>query len=148
MTTPGTPGTPGTPSGTVGTPRGYFSIGDWSEPDQCVKRLLSAAVAHPDKIITATCGAWSLCFSGPDAGDTRLGNVFSARVRRSTKERDWEILGRMSARVGAPMESTPKTIETDATATHYWIWGGTATPEESKGLLQKALEIFYKKVGS
>lgn len=121
----------------------YHDIGDWSDLncDKTVDRMVAEAEARPGVIVTATCGAWSLSHSR--GGVDKLGNVFGARVRRSTSKRDWMILGRMLKRIGAPAEATPKTIETDATATHYWTWGGTVPQEEAKGLIEKARDIFY-----
>jgi hypothetical protein len=110
-----------------------ISIGEWSNPDQIIDRFLSEAKAKPGTVVCGGCEAWSLCYSegGP------LGNVFSAKVRRSTKERDWRILGRMSKRIGAPYEVTPKTIETNADATHYWIWGSAVLTEDEQAVVRK-----------
>lgn len=123
-------------------------IGEWGNPDKIVDRLLAEAKAHPGSIISGACEAWTLCFSsgGEEAwgisGGHKLGNVFSARVRRSTKERDWRVLGQMAARIGAPKEATPETIRTDANTTHYFVWGGTIPKEERERLTAAAVALF------
>lgn len=98
----------------------YIDTGDWAHPDKMVARLKAEAEAHPQAIVRATLGPWHVCFTGHAP---QLGAMFSAKVTRSTNVRDWQILGRMAALIGAPNGMMPDTIEKDATATHYWIWG-------------------------
>lgn len=123
----------------INAPKGNHDIGDWSNPDKLVDRLRKEAEARPGVVICASHGAWTLCYSI----DTPLGNIFSARVRqRSTKERDWTVLGRMAARIGAPDDSTPETIKTNPNTSHYWMWGGDMSSDESAAALQQARALF------
>jgi hypothetical protein len=112
----------------------YHDIGhDWSDLncDKFIDNMKAEAAKNPGKHISGACGAWTVIFSTESKpSGIHLGNVFSARVKRSTSKRDWMILGRMTRRIGAPQEEIGSTILGDPNATHYWIWGGTATPDE------------------
>lgn len=117
-----------------------IDLGEWSDPDKLVVRMRSEAEAHPATIIRAVLGPWTLCFSMEE----HIGNIFSAKVHKRTKERDWQILGRLAAGIGAPDEARPATLETNANATHYWIWGGVnpdAVRAELAGFWAKARSV-------
>jgi len=102
----------------------FVDAGEFADPDAMAERLVAEATSHPGAIVTAGHGAWTVCFS---LSVPQLGSVLSCKVRRSTTVEDWMILGRISARVGAPNKMMPETIEKDANATHYWIWGNDAS---------------------
>lgn len=119
-----------------------ISLGEWSDTncDKLMEKMRAKAEEHPGTVVAAGCGAWSVGFSVSD----RYGNIFSACVRRSTSERDWRILGRMARRIGAPEEAMPETIANDATATHYYVWGGPA-PAETRSKVQKLKDLFFRR---
>lgn len=98
----------------------YLHTGDWANPDKMLVRLKADGAANPGVIVTASLGPWSICYS---TGVPQLGTMLSAKATRSTSKRDWQILGRIGALSGAPEGMMPDTIATDASATHYWIWG-------------------------
>lgn len=117
-------------------------IGEWSDMavDKLTARLKNEAMATPGLVITAMCGAWSVCFSQAES----YGSIFSARTQRSTKDRDWNVLGKLVVAIGAPSTSEPSTIETDPDATHYWVWGGSVSAEEIQKTIDSARTTLTK----
>lgn len=103
-------------------------VGDYRDPGKLIERLRDEQRLKPDKIISGTHGAWSVSYSHtPESG-----RIFSARLRqRSSKARDWIVLGRMATMIGAPQDRMPSTIKTTPEATHYWIWDGPAVPTDA-----------------
>lgn len=102
-------------------------VGDYRDPQKLIQRLLDEHQLKPDKIISGTHGAWSVSYSHtPESG-----RIFSARLRqRSSKERDWMVLGTMAIAIGAPRDKMPSSIRTNPEATHYWTWDGPAIPSD------------------
>lgn len=99
----------------------FYSIGnDWSDHncDSFIDKMKAEAEARPEHTILGMCGAWSVCFSIAPV----VGKIFSVRAKRSTKGRDWHILGRMAKRIGAPEQEIDGTIEKDPSLAHYWVW--------------------------
>lgn len=67
---------------------------------------------------------WTFMFTPKGGGLMPMPcNLFSAKVHGSTVEDDWGNMGAVCAAIGIPaICEWPKTIETDANATHYWRW--------------------------
>jgi hypothetical protein len=110
--------------------------------------MKAALEEHPEQYICASYRAWEFVLSGPKMGgpENSLGYVFSAKLTsRGSKERDWEVLGRIAALVGVPAGPPPKSIEANPSGTHYWMWGGTATPEHGEAVVEHMKDIFHRK---
>ncbi len=95
-----------------------------TSPVTIAKRLREEH-ARTGAIAITKSGPWSFGFSLE--GKRSPVSIFTAKVHTSTTESDWGFLGQVVAEVGMPKGTPwPKTIETDAEATHYWIWGEKA----------------------
>lgn len=75
-------------------------------------------------------GPWTFAFTLKGSPTTAGGfpipvNLFTAKVHASTVETDWADMGAICKALGVPGPDQcewPKTIETDADATHRWFW--------------------------
>ena len=76
-------------------------------------------------------GVWTFAFTAKGTAHKSAGlppfpvNWFTAKVHASTTEADWATMGKVCAAIGVPGPDKcewPKTIETDANATHRWVW--------------------------
>lgn len=126
----------------------YVELGDFREYEHCADRMKTALGEHPEQYVCASYRKWRFILSGPKMGgsENTLGYVFSARLASMTSsERDWEVLGRVAARVGVPEGPPPKSIETNPNGTHYWVWGGTATPEHGEAVVEHMKDLYHRK---
>lgn len=89
---------------------------------------LKTVVEQLRSIGFAKFGPWTFAFTpkGKEGGGGFLPiNLFTARVHTSTVAADWGTMGAVCKAIGVPGPDKctwPKTIETDADATHRWIW--------------------------
>jgi len=116
------------------------SLGDFRDPDNAIDALKKAvAEGAPGEVFNASHGAWSFCYSF----EPNMGHIFSAQLRqRSSKERDWTILGRCAARIGAPEDARPSTITTHPEASHYFIWGGVRSREQVQASVDLGKKLY------
>jgi len=116
------------------------ALGDFRDPNHAIDALKKAVAAGaPGEVFNASHGAWSFCYSF----EPNMGHVFSAQLRqRRSRERDWEILGRCVARIGAPEDARPSTIATTPEASHYFIWGGTRSREQVQANVDFAKKLY------
>lgn len=75
----------------------------------------------PNHILTRRLAGWQMHLSWQPEGDLWFFSALLYPMGRSSTEKDWAVLGRFVASVGAPPDP-PASVLHEPNVPHYWIW--------------------------